>query len=170
MIQPMSWIADISMGRNIWNLRVFEKRMREMGENILLDIVVQVHSGWTCLLNMEVGSFLGRSRWDFLFRKVLSHGPCVLGSAILPPGWFPIGTRHLCMYPVLVLVIPSCFRTVSTLHLNTSPCRYLSPCCPSPLFTCYIVTFHILLWSFSPHLILHWTSFGLTLSSLFSLE
>ena len=57
-------------------LESIEKRMREMGENILLDMVVWVHLGWTCLLNMEVGSFLGRSRWDFLFRKVLPHGPC----------------------------------------------------------------------------------------------
>ena len=57
-------------------LESIEKRMREMGENILLDKVVWVHSGWTCLLNMEVGSFLGRSGWDFLFRKVLSHSPC----------------------------------------------------------------------------------------------
>ena len=57
-------------------LESIEKRMREMGENILLDMVVWVHSGWTCLLNIEVGSFLGRSGWDFLFRKVLSHGPC----------------------------------------------------------------------------------------------
>ena len=57
-------------------LESIEKRMREMGENILLDKVVWVHSGWTCLLNMEVGSFLGRSGWDFLFRKVISHSPC----------------------------------------------------------------------------------------------
>ena len=57
-------------------LESIEKRMREMGENILLDMVVWVHSGWTCLLNMEVGLFLGRFGWDSLFRKVLSHGPC----------------------------------------------------------------------------------------------
>ena len=35
--------------------------MREMGGNILLDMVLCVHSGWTCLLNMEMGAFLGRS-------------------------------------------------------------------------------------------------------------
>ena len=52
------------------------KGMREMGENILLDMVLCVHSGWTCLLNMKMGAFLGRSGWGFLFRKVLSHAPC----------------------------------------------------------------------------------------------
>ena len=57
-------------------LESIEKGMREMGENILLDMVLCVHSGWTCLLNMEMGAFLDRSGWDFLFRKALSHGSC----------------------------------------------------------------------------------------------
>ena len=64
-------------------LESIEKRMREMGENILLDKVVWVHSGWTCLLNMEVGSFLGRSGWDFLFRKVLPTVHVVLPHSII---------------------------------------------------------------------------------------
>ena len=57
-------------------LESIEREMREMGGNILLDMVLCVHSGWTCLLNMEMGAFLGRSGWDFLFKKVLSHSPC----------------------------------------------------------------------------------------------
>ena len=61
-------------------LESIEKGMREMGENILLDMVLCVHSEWTCLLNMEMGAFLGRSRWDFPFRKVLSHGPCGIAT------------------------------------------------------------------------------------------
>ena len=58
------------------SLESLEKGMSEMGKNKLLDIVVWVYSGWTCLVYMEVGPFLGKSRWDFLFRKVLSHSPC----------------------------------------------------------------------------------------------
>ena len=48
-------------GEEHMGLESIEKRMRGMGENILLDMVVWVPSRWTCLLNMEVGSFLGRS-------------------------------------------------------------------------------------------------------------
>ena len=57
-------------------LESIEKGMREMGENMLLDMVLCVHSGWTCFLNMEMGAFLGRPGWGFLFKKVLSHSPC----------------------------------------------------------------------------------------------
>ena len=58
------------------SLESIEKGMREVGENQLLDMVMWVHSGWTCLLDMEMGPFLGGFGWAFLFRKVLSHSPC----------------------------------------------------------------------------------------------
>ena len=35
-----------------------------------------VHSGWTCLLDIEMGPFLGGFGWALLFRKALSHSPC----------------------------------------------------------------------------------------------